>query len=102
MRFGLPDEAIRQIGEVFSRHPRIERAVLYGSRAKGSARNGSDIDLTLIGVDIDLGELERIGDEIDELPIPYSVDLSIFSQIENSNLIEHIERIGVDFYARGP
>jgi len=101
MRFGLPDSAIRQLGEVFSRHPKIERAVLYGSRAKGTAKNGSDIDLTLVGADIDLGELARISGEIDDLTIPYSVDLSVYSQIENPKLTEHIERVGVNFYVRG-
>lgn len=46
MKFGLKDETIEHVHDVFSRFPQIEEVIIYGSRAKGTYRNGSDIDLT--------------------------------------------------------
>ncbi len=96
-RFGLPDQAIASLCEVFSRHPAIQKVVIYGSRAKGNFRNGSDIDLTLIAPPMELSELLQIENEIDDLLLPYKVDLSIFHNIENENLLQHIDRIGKEF-----
>ena len=80
--------------------PEVERAVVYGSRAKGNHKKGSDIDLTLIGRGVDDRVLSRISSELDELSIPYSVDLSCFDGIANQRLREHIERAGKIFFER--
>lgn len=96
-RYGLPDKAIRQLQQIFTEYPQIRQVILYGSRAKGNYRNGSDIDLTIDG-DIDIVELLQIENQIDDLLLPWSVDLSILAQIENSDLVAHIKRCGVMFY----
>ena len=96
---GLSANTIDKINAVFARYPSIEQAILYGSRAKGTFRNGSDIDLTLKGENITHRELSRIENELDDLLLPYKIDLSLFRQIDNPNLIEHIERVGVVFYS---
>ncbi|MBS3936197.1 MAG: nucleotidyltransferase domain-containing protein, partial [Sulfuritalea sp.] len=80
--------------------PAVEKAVIYGSRAKGNHRPGSDIDLTLFGAGLDLDMLGQIAARLDESPIPYRVDLSLFSQIDHAGLREHIERVGRVFYER--
>lgn len=98
--FGLKDIHITSIQSVFKNHSNILKAVLYGSRAKGNYRNGSDIDLTLIGQDLNLSTLLKIENELDDLLLPYKIDLSIFCKIENPDLIEHINRIGTVFYER--
>ena len=100
MKYGLPDQTIEKLSRVFSRYPQIEKVVLYGSRAKGNFRNGSDIDLTIFGTGIDETMLGRIAAEIDDLLLPYTVDLSIFDTIANRELREHIERVGVVFCDR--
>ena len=98
-RFGLNEKIIRQICGVFAHYPQVEKAILYGSRAKGNYKTGSDIDLTLCGgADLTLGILYKIMDEIDELLLPYTFDLSIYSQVNDPELIEHIKRVGVTFY----
>ena len=99
-RYGLKENTIDRINTVFSRYPDIEQVVLYGSRAKGNYQNGSDIDLTLIGDALSHAQLTRIETEIDDLLLPYSVDLSLFKHIDNVNLIDHIQRIGIVFYSR--
>lgn len=88
------------IQSVFGKHCGIESAVLYGSRAKGTYRNGSDIDITLHGSSLDLSALMKIEHALDDLCLPYKIDLSIFHKIENPDLIEHITRVGVEFYRR--
>ncbi len=52
--FGLKADTIRKINEVFVRYPHIEKVLIYGSRAKGNFKNGSDIDLTLVGENLNL------------------------------------------------
>lgn len=97
---GLKDIHIKKIQSVFSNFKAIDKAILYGSRAKGDYRNGSDIDLSLVGNTLDLNILLRIENELDNLLLPYKIDLSIFHKIENADLIEHINRIGVVFYKK--
>ena len=98
--FGLKETHINAIQSVFKNHSSIVKAVLYGSRAKGNYRNGSDIDITLIGENLDLSTLLRIENELDELFLPYKIDVSIFHKIENPDLIEHINRVGIVFYEK--
>jgi predicted nucleotidyltransferase len=99
LRFGLKETVIQKIGHVLSRYPQVEKAILYGSRAKGNYKNASDIDLTLHGgKDLTLKVLYRIMDELDDLLLPYIIDLSIFNTIHDPDVIEHIQRVGVTFY----
>jgi predicted nucleotidyltransferase len=99
-RFGLSEATIQKICTVLARYPQVEKAVLYGSRATGNYRNGSDIDLALFGDDITLRTLCSIMDAIDDLLLPYSVDLVVFEQIRDPDLIAHIQQAGVVFYQR--
>lgn len=100
MKYGLKKEYIEQIKLVFDNYPAIEKAILYGSRAKGNYRNGSDIDLSLVGETLDLGLLHKIENSLDDLLLPYQIDLSIFHKIDNRDLSNHINRVGVLFYER--
>lgn len=100
MRYGLKEETIAGICDVLARHRGVEKALLYGSRAKGNFKPGSDIDLTLIGNALTTTTLGDIDDALDDLLLPYQIDLSLFHQIDNAQLREHIERVGVVFYSR--
>ena len=100
-RFGLKETTIEKIGAVLAKFPQVEKAVLYGSRAKGNYKNGSDIDLTLRGgKDLVLGICYKIHAELDDLLLPYTIDLSIFEQLTDPDFIEHVQRVGVVFYER--
>ncbi|HQV69510.1 MAG TPA: nucleotidyltransferase domain-containing protein [Thermoflexales bacterium] len=100
MRFGLSETAIQNMRDVFARHPQVERVILYGSRAKGNYKNGSDIDLTLQGDGLTLRALYRVMDDLDELLLPHSIDLSIMAHIDDPAVLDHIRRVGVVFYAK--
>ena len=99
-RFGLKPETIAEINQIFSTYSEISKVVLYGSRAKGNYKNGSDIDLTLISDRLNHRQLLQIQNQIDDLLLAYSIDLSIFSSIDNLHLIEHIDRVGITFYEK--
>ncbi|MEW6519108.1 MAG: nucleotidyltransferase domain-containing protein [Thermodesulfobacteriota bacterium] len=98
MSYGLKDETVEKINSILARSPEVDEAILYGSRAKGNFRPGSDIDLTLKGKGLNLHLLNTISLALDDLLLPYHVDLSIFHQIDNPDLIAHIERVGRIFY----
>lgn len=100
MSHGLSDATVAKIRGVFARFPAIERAVLYGSRAKGNYKPGSDIDLTLHGRTLDSSLLGDIAEELDELLLPYTIDLSVYGDLDHAALREHIDRVGVLFYER--
>jgi len=102
MNHGLSAATVAKIHEVFGRHPEIEKAVLYGSRARGNFKPGSDIDLTLIGEKLDSKILGRLDSELDDLLLPYEFDISIFSNLAHQELIGHIRRVGIVFYERTP
>ena len=99
-RFGLKEATINKIIAVFAKYTQIDKILLYGSRAKGNYRNGSDIDLTLIGDQLNYSQLSGIESDIDDLFLPYSFDISIFKDIDNPDLVEHINRVGVVLYEK--
>ena len=99
--YGLKKETVEKVNSIFARYPEIETVILYGSRAKGNYKPGSDIDLTLIGGKLNLKLLNRIRLDLDDLFLPYAFDLSIYHHITNADFIEHIERVGAVFYKKG-
>lgn len=102
MNHGLSAATVAKIHGVLSLHPEVERALLYGSRAKGDFKRGSDIDLMLTGSGLDERILRRIDDELDDLLLPYEFDLSHFEQLTPEPLRDHIRRAGVVFYEKTP
>ena len=82
------------------KYPQIEKAILYGSRAAGNYRNGSDIDLTLCGEGLTHSILTKIDFDLDDLLLPYMIDISDFSKINNPDIVTQIKRVGVNFYER--
>jgi len=99
-RFGLKHALIEQIGKVLATYPEIERAVIYGSRAKGNYKPGSDIDLALMGDQITETRLLELETRLDDLLLPYKLDLCRFHALQNQLLIDHINRVGMDFFIR--
>ncbi len=100
MKYGLSENSIKAIHAVLAQNPNVETAVLYGSRAKGNYREGSDIDLALTGDELDLSQMLRIAAMLDDLMIPYKVDVALLHQINNVELKDHIRRRGVVFYEK--
>lgn len=102
MNYGLKDNAIDKIRQVFARYPELEKVLLYGSRAKGNFKPGSDIDLTCIGERLTQSILNKIENDIDDLLLPYTFDISILKHISNPDFIAHVNRVGIVFYQASP
>jgi len=100
MSFGLPDELIEKITSILHAYPEVEKAIIYGSRAKGNFREGSDIDMVIQGKKLTNEIRNQIFWEIDELNSPYSLDLTLYHQINSSELIQHIDRVGKLLYQK--
>ena len=102
MNHGLSATTVAKIHGVLSQHSEVEQAILYGSRAKGNYKHGSDIDLTLTGSGLVYDDLLKIMGELDDLLLPYTIDLSLFASLTHPELIDHIGRVGVVFYEKKP
>ena len=100
-KFGLNNGAIDRINAIFAAHPLVEQVIVYGSRAKGNFRPGSDIDLIIKGESVTLSELMKIETELDDLLLPYKIDLSLLHKISDADVLDHIRRIGATFYQKG-
>jgi uncharacterized protein len=98
--FGLDKNTISKINSVFSKYSQIEKVILYGSRAMGNYKPGSDIDIAVVGKDLNLSLIHEIEVKIDDLLLPYTFDISIFNQISNEDLLDHIKNHGKLFYER--
>ncbi len=98
--FDLSSEDIDKIQRILAKYHQVEEAIVYGSRAKGSNRPGSDLDLALKGQDLNLHLLNKISRDLDELLLPYNIDLSIHHRINNPDLLDHIERVGKVIYKK--
>lgn len=80
--YGLTDNELEKLCNLFRKHEEIEQAILYGSRAKGNFKPFSDIDITLMGDKLTHSTLSSLSDEIDDLLLPYNVDLSIHDKLK--------------------
>lgn len=95
---GLSADTISKLVEEILKCRKVNKIILYGSRAKGTFRTFSDIDITLIGDDLKREELYPILERIDDLYLPYEIDLSIYAEIDYQPLKEEIDRYGVELY----
>src|SRR5579871_3162525 len=98
--FGLSETAYNLIKAQFFLFPEIEQVIIFGSRAMGNYKPGSDIDLALKGI-ITHDTVIKISLILDEeLPLPYLFDVIDYHHIDNPELISHIDQYGKFFYSK--
>jgi type I restriction enzyme S subunit len=100
MRFGLEEHIIQALNEVFESNPKVDKAILFGSRAKGNFRLDSDIDIAIKGFEIHLNDLLDLGIGFEDRKIPQKVDLINYTTISEPALTDHIYRVGIEIYSR--
>lgn len=101
-KFGLSPETIKMIYRVFRGYPEVEEVIIFGSRADGTYRPASDIDLAIKGKEIDAIMTENIRFMMQEgLYLPYSFDIVNYNAITNEKFKQHIDKFGVVFYQSG-
>jgi predicted nucleotidyltransferase len=100
MKYGLSTTTVERLQNTLLHYPEVEKAVLYGSRAMGTYRPGSDIDLTLCSDELNHTLLTQINNELDDLLLPYQIDLSLMASLSHPALLDHIRSVGVVLYAK--
>lgn len=100
MKTGISDGIWREITEVFKNFSKITEVILFGSRAMGNFREGSDIDLAVKGDHIKLNDLLDIVAALEDLELLYKFDLVDFNKINNPELKAHIDRVGMVVYSK--
>ncbi len=100
MKYGLSTTTVERLQNTLFHYPEVEKAVLYGSRGKQTYRPGSDIDLTLCGGELNHTLLSQINNELDDLLLPYQIDLSLMASLSHPALLDHIRSVGVVLYAK--
>lgn len=93
----LDGRELEMVRQVFQQHPEVISATLFGSRAKGTHSERSDVDLAVTG-DIEPLRAEAIAAELDELPLPYQFDVLPLNYVHDQPLLDHIERVGIVIY----
>lgn len=96
---GLTPTLEAEMIRVFQQLPAIQKVLLFGSRAMGTHRDGSDIDLAIEGDRLELTDVLNLHTRLDDLGYPYSFDVHILSQIQNEALKAHIKDVGVTIYS---
>lgn len=100
MTDGLKEKHRHEIVDIVAANKRVERAVLFGSRATGAYRPTSDVDLVLFGDDLTVRDQAQLLGAMEELTIPQQVDLLLYRLIDNKKLMEEIDRKGVEWYRK--
>jgi predicted nucleotidyltransferase len=99
-KMGLSNSIISRLQKEFESTPSVLQAQVYGSRAKGNYRLGSDIDIALFGPQLAPRQLLALENRLDDLLLPYQIDLCHFETLQNPALIDHIKRFGITIYER--
>ena len=99
-KYGIEEVDWKKVFSVFSHFPHISKAILFGSRVKGTYKPFSDVDIALVGEALSLTDLLQLKNEIDDLLLPYEFDFCIYKDLKNAELKSHIDRRGVEIYDR--
>ncbi len=96
--FGLSDKTIEKIEQVFESNPKVAKALVFGSRAKANYKEGSDIDIAVKGQDLNFNDVLDLTGKLDNLDLPYKIDLINYHTINEADLKDHIDRVRIELY----
>ena len=99
--FGLLDRDLKYIIKALEQHDEIEKAVIFGSRAMGNYKKGSDVDIAIVGENINSRIIYKLEDRLNKVyPLPYFFDIIQYNKLTNENLIKHIDNEGKILYTK--
>lgn len=96
--FGLTERDMQALMDIFQKYPEVKSVYLFGSRAKGTFKQGSDIDLAVMNEGVSDKTLRTLKADFEESTLPYNVDIAYFAGIEHKELREHVNRVGIAIY----
>lgn len=101
MKYGLSDAQFEEIVQILASYPQIEAAVLFGSRALGTFKEASDVDIALKGERVNAALAATLKDHLEEETyLPFFFDFIAYPTITNAALKEHIDRKGVSIFQK--
>lgn len=98
--YGLSNQNLQELRSILASIPHIEEAVIYGSRARGDYKSGSDVDLSLKGRSLTFHDLALLDDKLYYSYIPYFFDTNSYADLTNPDLIANIDKDGKTLYKR--
>lgn len=102
MRNGLSARDTATIHDIFRKYPEVTQVHLFGSRAKGAHKPGSDVDLAIMNVDVSAETVCAIKNDFEESDLPYLFDLVHYPSLNHKEFKDHINRVGTAFYKTPP
>lgn len=96
-RYGIEQEILERILSVLRSNPEIEQIILFGSRAKGNFKNGSDIDIALKGAGLTFQDMQDLRIALDDLNLPWEIDLLHYDTANDAAVKEQVDRVGIVF-----
>lgn len=100
-KYGLTERDMHTIRSIFRAFPEVQKVHLFGSRAKGNYRLGSDVDLAIMNKGVNSTTLSRLIGKFEESNLPYNIDLVDFTKLTKQEFIDHINRVGIPFFKQG-
>lgn len=97
---GLDTHELQQMIDRFAKFDWLDEVILFGSRAKGTHREGSDIDLAIKGEKLTLAHHHELAEMLENLWLPYKFDIVLYEYIDEPALIDHIQRVGIKLYSK--
>ena len=94
-KYGIQSRDLENIISILRSDNKIEKAILFGSRAKGNYAPGSDIDIAIKGNDLKLDDLLNVISWTDELSLPYKFDIILYDRVKEAGLLRHIDQAGI-------
>ena len=98
--FGLTDRDIKTLQDIFKKHPDVQKVFIFGSRAKGTYKPGSDVDLAIMNEGVKDTFIREMESDFEDSSLPYTVDLVNYHTIKHPELKNHIDRVGLPFYEK--
>ena len=99
-KYGLSERDLKTIFDILEKYPEVKEVHMFGSRAKGSYKQGSDIDLAIMNPGVNPTSIMRISSAFADSSLPYKIDLVDFHTIQLNDFTDHIIRVGIVFYTR--
>lgn len=99
-KYGLKERDLKTIFEILDKYSEVRLFHIFGSRAKGTQKPGSDIDLAIMNDGVSDTTILKIKSELEDNSLPYFIDLVNFPKLKHPEFIEHIESVGKPFYEK--
>lgn len=101
MKFGLKEQDLMFVIKTMEKFSEIEKAAIFGSRAKGNYKPGSDIDIAIFGEDVCFDTISKLHTILeDESPMPYFFDIFDYTHSDSEDLKAHVDRVGKTIYEK--